>query len=426
MINAQIQQTMNHSKYYLHILLLSLFICGINSNVSGQEIAPLTKDSLFFYEYLDQVTTNNLEFLAEKCNINIAEAEALRTHISPDPSLDLEAEKEKFTVGIGYSLELGNKRNARINLANSKVDIQKLMLSYYFQDLRSEAAMLFLNTILQQDLLQIQLDSYTYMQKLCESDSLRYLAGEISENNVRQTRLETATLRNEIYEQEAALISAQIKMSQLRGELDTERITPIGKLDISYKTEKLNELIQYGYTYRSDLLIAIKNKEVALHELKLARAERKPDIGISIGFEREWRKFIPKGESLKGGISIPLPFSNINKGSINVAKSKISQTDLNERSVQLQIEAEIKQAWYNLEAQLKKKEQFNTGLLVEAKNILEGMVYKYKRGETNILDVLIARRTYNEIQIAHIKTKYEYITALIDLERSCGIWNIQL
>lgn len=417
---------MNHSKYYLHILLLSLFICGINSNVSGQEIAPLTKDSLFFYEYLDQVTTNNLEFLAEKCNINIAEAEALRTHISPDPSLDLEAEKEKFTVGIGYSLELGNKRNARINLANSKVDIQKLMLSYYFQDLRSEAAMLFLNTILQQDLLQIQLDSYTYMQKLCESDSLRYLAGEISENNVRQTRLETATLRNEIYEQEAALISAQIKMSQLRGELGTERITPIGKLDISYKTEKLNELIQYGYTYRSDLLIAIKNKEVALHELKLARAERKPDIGISIGFEREWRKFIPKGESLKGGISIPLPFSNINKGSINVAKSKISQTDLNERSVQLQIEAEIKQAWYNLEAQLKKKEQFNTGLLVEAKNILEGMVYKYKRGETNILDVLIARRTYNEIQIAHIKTKYEYITALIDLERSCGIWNIQL
>lgn len=417
---------MNHSKYYLHILLLSLFIPQINSNVSGQEIAPLTKDSLFFYEYLDQVTTNNLEFLAEKCNINIAEAEALRAHISPDPSLDLEAEKEKFTVGIGYSLELGNKRNARINLANSKVDIQKLMLNYYFQDLRSEAAILFLNTILQQDLLQIQLDSYTYMQQLCESDSLRYLAGEISENNVRQTRLETATLQNEIYEQEAVLISAQIKMSQLRGETNAGKITPIGKLDIIYKAEKLNELIQYGYTYRSDLMIAIKNKEIAFHELKLAKAERKPDIGISIGFERDWHHFIPKGESIKGGISIPLPFSNINKGFVNAAKSKISQTDLNERSVKLQIEAEIKQAWYNLEAQLKKKEQFNTGLLVEAKNILDGMVYKYKRGETNILEVLIARRTYNEIQIAHIKTKYEYIIALIDLERSCGIWDIQL
>lgn len=417
---------MNHSKYYLHMLLFTLFVCGINSNVSGQKVGPLMKDTLSFNEYLNQVTTNNIEFLAEKCNLNIADAEALRAHISPDPSLNLEAEKEKFTVDIGYSLELGNKRSARINLANSKVDIQKLMLGYYFQELRSEAAILFFSTILQQDLLQIQLDSYTYMLQLCESDSLRYLAGEISANNVRQTRLETATLRNEIYEQEAALISAQIKMSQLRGEMNTERIIPIGKLDIIYKIEELNELIQHGYTYRSDLLIAVKNKEVALQELKLAKAERKPNIGISIGFEREWRKFIPKGESIKGGISIPLPLSNINKGSINAAKSKINQTDLNERSVQLQIEAEIKQAWYNLDAQLKKKEQFNTGLLVEAKNILEGMVYKYKRGETNILDVLIARRTYNEIQIAHIKTKYEYITALIDLERSCGIWNIQL
>ncbi|MDD4114926.1 MAG: hypothetical protein PHG27_04910 [Massilibacteroides sp.] len=42
------------------------------------------------------------------------------------------------------------------------------------------------------------------------------------------------------------------------------------------------------------------------------------------------------------------------------------------------------------------------------------------------MEVLNAQRTYNEIQISYNETLYEYATALVQLERACGIWDIDI
>ena len=49
---------------------------------------------------------------------------------------------------------------------------------------------------------------------------------------------------------------------------------------------------------------------------------------------------------------------------------------------------------------------------------------KYKRGETSILDVLVAQRTYNEVQQEYLETMKGYAASLVALERACGIWDI--
>ena len=56
--------------------------------------------------------------------------------------------------------------------------------------------------------------------------------------------------------------------------------------------------------------------------------------------------------------------------------------------------------------------------------VLDGMVYKYKRGETSILDVLVAQRTYNEVQQEYLETMKGYAASLVALESACGIWDI--
>ena len=50
---------------------------------------------------------------------------------------------------------------------------------------------------------------------------------------------------------------------------------------------------------------------------------------------------------------------------------------------------------------------------------IDGMVYKYKRGETSILDVLVAQRTYNEVQQEYLETMKGYAASLVALERAC-------
>ena len=72
--------------------------------------------------------------------------------------------------------------------------LEKLLLEQGFQDLRADASDLFFEAILQRELLGVQNRSYQYMLQLSQSDSLRYAAGEITENDARQSKLEAMTL----------------------------------------------------------------------------------------------------------------------------------------------------------------------------------------------------------------------------------------
>ena len=63
-------------------------------------------------------------------------------------------------------------------------------------------------------------------------------------------------------------------------------------------------------------------------------------------------------------------------------------------------------------------------MLRDAEMILQKKIYSYKRGETSILEVLNAQRTYNEVQTSFNEAQFDCSVALIELECSCGIWDI--
>jgi cobalt-zinc-cadmium efflux system outer membrane protein len=64
--------------------------------------------------------------------------------------------------------------------------------------------------------------------------------------------------------------------------------------------------------------------------------------------------------------------------------------------------------------------------LNEAETIFKKKAYSYERGETSILDLLNAQRTYNDVQINYNETLYNCAAALVELERACGIWDIDI
>ncbi|WP_368121035.1 TolC family protein [Bacteroides thetaiotaomicron] len=407
-----------------NIVLLLLMVEAVLIPAFAQMPEIKLGQSISFEEYLNRVAKKNLSYLAEKLNVSIADAEVIARKIFPDPELEFEAGNETFSLGVSYSLEMGNKRGARIKLARTQAELEKLFLQQGFQDLRAEAADLFLEAILQRELLEVQKSSYEYMYQLSQSDSLRYVSGEITENDVRQSKLETVTLLNTVYSQEAAYHSALVLLNKHMGmSADTLHI-PLGNWEELSRDFALSDLVKAGLDNRIDLLVAQKSTEVTTREYKLTRAERRPDIGVSVSYERNWNGFLPPSRSATAGVSVPLTFSNINKGAVKAAKFRIAQSEIMERDMELQIQAEITQAWFNYEAEKKKIVQYKAGVLEDSQKVLDGMVYKYKRGETSILDVLVAQRTYNEVQQEYLETMKGYAASLVALESACGIWDI--
>ena len=134
---------------------------------------------------------------------------------------------------------------------------------------------------------------------------------------------------------------------------------------------------------------------------------------------------MPVSGGIVGGISIPLKFSNVNKGTLKAAESRIRQSDIRKKEIVLQARSEIAQSWNIYESERRKLELFENGMLEESRKILEGVILMYKKGGSAILDVLIAQRSYNDINSRYFETMRNYAISLVQLEKACGIWNMK-
>jgi cobalt-zinc-cadmium efflux system outer membrane protein len=196
---------------------------------------------------------------------------------------------------------------------------------------------------------------------------------------------------------------------------------------VSGKEYSLSALIDSALQNRTDLMLAIKNKEVSEKNVELLYANRAFEFSIEAGYSyntlvRNEIAPAPKHNSYSAGLTIPLKFSNLNKGQVNAAKLLVSQNEVIYSNIQLQITTEVTRAFYNYTAIKKQVEHYNTGLIEMAEKILNGRIFSYQRGETGLVDVLNAQKTYTSLRKDFLNIQYEYVISLIELQQVAGIW----
>ncbi|KAA6313656.1 hypothetical protein EZS27_035603 [termite gut metagenome] len=203
----------------------------------------------------------------------------------------------------------------------------------------------------------------------------------------------------------------------------------MGRLKKNNRAFDTEQLLQTALTNRADLAAAMKNTEVAQKALKVIKRERSPDIDLAVGynFNTEVRNEIapaPKFNGITVGLSVSLKFSNLNRGAVKAAEYRMQQAEINYRQAELEVQTSVMQSlrrYLSLQEQVK---QYDESLLGNAKLVIEGKIYSYDRGETSLLEVLDAQRTYDELRASYIETLFSCAAALIELERNAGIWNI--
>ncbi|HBV16284.1 TolC family protein [Chryseobacterium carnipullorum] len=415
------------SKIIFTISLGLLFQISVNA----QE-----KETLNFASYLSEVREKNLNYAAQKYNVSMTEASILTAGLFPDPQLEMEtsdngvSKKMGYTIGtsVNWTLELGQKRKARIETAKNQAEYSKLQLQDFLRNLIADASVGYIEALKTKALVDIQKDSYLSMHQLATSDSIRYRLGAISQVTSRQSKLEASSLLNDLYKAES--ISRQ-SFSALFIFLGTDQ----QEKEISGNFKAFNRdfnseyLILEAVNTRSDLLASKQNIHTAASLIKLEKANRIIDLGLSVGAEHStWATNeiapSPAVNAIKLGASIPLKFSNRRNADLKIAEIGRKQAETEYKQIENSIRTEVMQAYYQYQATQKQLKQFDNGMLSEAKSILDGIIYSYQRGESSILEVLNAQRTYNDIRQRYTETLADNAVALIELERKTGIWDI--
>ena len=421
-------------KFFKTIIYITLTTISVTS--VAQETTILT-----YKEYMTRVKSANISYLAEKYNVDIAEAKMQAAKIMPDPELSIGYGNNQdwdlqmgynIDAGLSYILELGGKRGARMGVARSEKELAEVLLEDYFRNLRADATIAYLSAVKQRHLYQLQKSSYREMYQLAQADSLRFKAGTIMEVDARQSKLEAQSMRNEIYAYESDLKETLLNLLMLQG-INTLQLPDSiqGSLLLPKQDFDLAKLISLAQNNRTDIQMAIKTQEMSQNNLRLAKANRYIDLGLSIGgsYSSEVRNELAPAPAFKGivaGISVPLKFSNINKGELKAAQLTVSQSKMQYEAIELQIRTEVAQAYSRYISALRQVEQFDNGLLSEAEYIFKKKVYSYERGESNMIELLNAKRTYYDNQIAYQESLFNFSVALIELERACGVWDIEI
>ncbi|AIL46613.1 TolC family protein [Elizabethkingia anophelis] len=419
-------------KFNIRFTIVTATLLSMTGIVKAQQ-----KELLSFDEYLSMVGKKNLTYAAQKYNVSMAEASIQTANMFPDPQLDMEGSNNGvyknmgYTYGssLGWTLELGGKRRARVDLAKNQSELSRILLLDFFRNLRADASLGYVEALKSKALLDVQQDSYKNMLQLSKSDSIRYRLGTISLVTSKQSKLEAASLLNSVYQAESAEQQAITALSVFLSDNKLTGRDVDGDFNAFNRDFGIEDLLTQALNERADLLAAKQNTQVAKSQINLERANRKIDLGLTAGVSHNTTATneiapSPAVNAVKLGVSIPLKFSNNRNAGLKIAEMAHSQSQLEYQQVEQSIRAEVMQAYQQYIATQKQVKQFHNGMLTEAKNILDGIIYSYKRGESSILEVLNAQRTYNDVRKDYYQALADNATALIDLERKTGIWDI--
>mgnify|MGYP001075823259 FL=1 len=414
------------------IALFTAMVCACS--MQAQTVEPIT-----YKQYMHKVSMDNLEYAAEKMNVSAAHADVIAARVFDDPSLSFTySNNEDHTLQMGQSYELGlsqnvtlGKRTAGIRLARSQSELAEIVLNDYFRNLQADATISYLEVMKQKQLYDIKRSAWSNMYDLAQSDSIRLASGKIMEVEAIQSKLEADIMYNEVLQAETNLEQAYMQLSLFTGTAVTDTLFhPVEELKKPEQAFVLGALIETAVEHRSDLLAALKNTEVARRELTLTKREKRPDVEFSLGWSHNKRVRneeapAPAFNGVSAGIAIPLNFSSLNRGAVNAARFRARQAELQYEQMCLQVQQEVMGAYQQFQSQTLQLKHYEGGILKQAQDVLEGKIYSYNRGEVSLLEILNAQRTYNEVQAQYIETLFNYNAALVELERSCGIWDIK-
>ena len=427
-----------HLPLFLGLLAGLLFLTP--ESLIAQTATPASAPTipLSFEAFLAEVAQNNLEYAAQRYNVSIAQAQIARARVFPNPAVaastfrDISGQSMPsiLSLGVTQTFVTAGKRRAGIEVAMKNYQVAGATLDDFFRNLRAAAANAYVDALAAQLILEKKQRSAASLDRLVEANEKRFRDGDLAEIDVVQSRVEALQFHSEVLAAQSTLQTALIALSQFLGaQRSSVTIAPQGRMDVPTKTFVLNEMVEEALQKRPDVVSAREALEASRLGVKLAKANRIPDVDIGVGWQRSFASSneiapSPQFDSIGVSVSVPIPVFNTLRAELDMARFASEQAEKTFRSVQLKAEVEVRQAYARYQLAVERVAKYKEEALRDSATVLEAKLYSYQRGRASLLEVLNAQRDENNVYLAYYDTLTEYAKSMVALEQAAGIWDI--
>lgn len=419
---------------------IRLFVPFIFLLLHAVPLQSQVNKSLTLEEYLERVRVGNLEYAAERLEIDIADAQIISASVFENPSIEFSYysnELRRMEMGEGVEVELSKtfspgRRRAAINIAKSQKQCTIALLTDFYRELRREAALTWLEGVKLRQLCEIMRDSYKDQHTLIRRDSIARGAQHNLDLDILQNRVEICLFRSDMLDLEQEMRDHQILMTELAGVNSCDTLfLPIRRNIVANHTYPLDHLVAHALNNRADMLAAASEIDLSKLQVKSAKVERIPQFDLFIGYQlnQESRNIEaphPRHTGIEVGIAFPIPIFDLNRGAIKEAESEEKRAKLRYEMAKSYVRREVTTAYNNYQHRSDKLELFRASLVKNAREALDQKREQYQAGEIHLLEVLDAQRSYDTILSSFFTAIYDRSKALVELQSAVGIWDISV
>ena len=411
---------------------------------SAARLAELTKLSsrrtaIKLEDYLAKVAASNLAYAAQRYNVSIAETAIAAAKLFQNPVLQFSNAKDQthnrsqalagyYQTSISQTFEMGGKRTKRWLVARQNYAATSATLQSFLQNLRLDASAAYADAIALGKVASQFQRTATLLRELLKAQEERQKAGDISDVDLLQTRVEVRQFEAELLNAQAQATSAELGLNTFLGpQFSGTHWYPVGTLDVTPQSTELFKLLSSAIRNRPDLLAMRHLRDAALANINLEKAKRVPDVTVGalwIQNTPSYNDVSPQPLYNAAGVmlSVPLPIWNRNKTGIAASEAQASQAQLQLENAEVQSGVAVRQTLALYDIARDRVALYQGGVLKDVDAALEKRVLSYKRGGSSLLELLDAQRKANEVWMSFYSAHSDHARAVIELHRAAGIW----
>jgi len=364
----------------------------------------------------------NPAIIAAIHELDAAGGAAMQAGARPNPELSVLVEDTRSatratTLQLNQAIELGGKRDARINVAGRAREQAEAALAAARADTGAAVALAFDELLAAQDALALTVATRTVAARTGAVADQRVAAGKASPVEATRARIGAAEAEAALAQAEALVQSSRRRLAATWGASAPSFDRAEGTLALSgampdiavlqRRLENAPRLVQL----RSEL-----DRRGAL--LTLERARRTPDITLSAGVKRDAQ--LGRDQAVFG-VAVPLPLFDRNAGNVMEAASRAARArdDIDAARVDATVALmQAHEAWLlaGRQAALYRDE-----IVPAAQSAFEATSTGFAFGKFAFLDVLDAQRTLIDAASRQLRAGLDARRAMADIERLTGV-----
>lgn len=346
----------------------------------------------------------------------------------PNPQIELRADdsigKDAGTGGTDFTqfaisqpLPLSGRLGHQQAVAGAALDAARAEQSYQQIRLETQVAQRYHSLQLALGRLRLAKRRLQLADDLQNTGRRRAQAGELSELERLRMDLIREAAQQALNSAEGAYNEALSRFRVylgLSGEA-TPQLTSLQPFGLVPALEQL----QAGLANHPALLAAKHRVEAARSGVDLARAERLPDLSLSVFREQDLLN--GRRQDVTGiGLGITIPLWDRNSGRIGEARAQVIEGQSELQVLERDLDSRLRQSYLNLNQLVKQGEHYRTRVFQPAQKVFELTRKAYASGEVEILSVIDANNTYFDAHERYLELLQEAWLEAADLRLAAG------